>query len=137
MFEDMFSKNSHVFVNLRARRMLIGIFAAAIWCLGPLVWCFCLLLRGAPGSAQSCSFNCNTAETPDEVMICQRADLCRLDIQMSALYFSLRNSLTGARRSNLVADQSQWLRDRIGCGGDYACLNTSYQTRVRQLQRNY
>jgi uncharacterized protein len=130
MFEDMFSKNSHVFVNLRARRMLIGIFAAVIWCLG-------LLLPSAAMAAQSCSFNCNTAETPDEVMICQRADLCRLDIQMSALYFSLRNSLTGARRSNLVADQSQWLRDRIGCGGDYACLNTSYQTRVRQLQRNY
>jgi uncharacterized protein len=130
MFEDMFSKNSHVFVNLRARRMLIGIFAAVIWCLG-------LLLPSAAMAAQSCSFNCNTAETPDEVMICQRADLCRLDIQMSALYFSLRNSLTGGRRSNLVADQSQWLRDRIGCGGDYACLNTSYQTRVRQLQRNY
>lgn len=130
MFEDMFSKNSHVFVNLRATRMRVSTLAAAVLCLG-------LLLPSAAMAAQSCSFNCNTAEAPDEVMICQRADLCRLDIQMSALYFSLRNSLAGTRRANLVADQSQWLRGRIGCGGDYACLNTSYQMRVRQLQRNY
>jgi uncharacterized protein len=88
-------------------------------------------------TAQNCSFNCNSADRPDEVLICQRADLCQLDIQMSSRHFRLRNVLSGRLRSALMADQTAWLRGRFQCGRDYACINAAYRSRIRQLDQDY
>jgi uncharacterized protein len=126
MFKSTFSKNP--FTSLRVSRTIVRTFAA-ITCLG-------IALPNAQ-AAQSCSFNCNTADKPDEVLICQRADLCQLDIRLSALYFKLRNNLGGSLRSRLISDQTQWLRDRLGCGRDYDCINSAYRVRIRQLNQDY
>jgi len=89
-----------------------------------------------PVAAQAQSFNCRTAERPDEILICQSPRLRELDEIMASLYFSLRNRLYGAARAELEASQSAWLRSRIGCGRDYGCIESHYRRRIRQL-RNY
>jgi uncharacterized protein len=38
------------------------------------------------------SFNCQTADRPDEVLICQSAELSALDERMSSLYYHAAKS---------------------------------------------
>src|SRR5580704_16568104 len=79
------------------------------------------------------SFNCRTAEKPDEVLICQRPDLAALDERMSSLFFRLRNSLGGSARARLIADQRDWLASRVACGRDHGCIRDAYLERIRAL----
>jgi uncharacterized protein len=92
------------------------------------------LIVGSAGSSHAQSFNCNYAKTPDEVLICQNADLSALDEQMSAMFFRLRNSLYGGQLRLLEAEQSSWLRNRMACGRDADCIDTAYEWRIRQLR---
>jgi uncharacterized protein len=89
-----------------------------------------------PLTAQAASFNCQTADRPDEVLICQNPQLSALDERMANLYFRLRNDLGGRERRRLVADQVSWLRERLGCGRDYSCIRGLYDRRISEL-RNY
>jgi uncharacterized protein len=89
-----------------------------------------------PLAAQAQSFNCRTAEAPDEILICQSPRLRALDEQMASLYFRLRNRLYGGERRELEASQSRWLRSRMGCGRDYGCIQDHYLRRINEL-RNY
>jgi len=89
-----------------------------------------------PFAAQAQSFNCRTAEAPDEILICQSPQLRALDEQMASLYFRLRNRLYGAERAELEASQRRWLGSRIGCGRDYGCIRSHYVRRINEL-RNY
>jgi uncharacterized protein len=82
------------------------------------------------------SFNCRTADRPDEVLICQDSHLSALDERMSSLYYTLRNSLRGPARRALEAAQSSWLRARIACGRDFQCIEVHYERRITEL-RNY
>jgi uncharacterized protein len=86
--------------------------------------------------ARAASFNCNTAERPDEVLICQNPQLSDLDERMSRLYFTLRNQLSGSERRLLEASQRRWLESRIHCGRDFECIEALYVRRIRLL-RNY
>jgi uncharacterized protein len=93
-----------------------------------------LALALIPLTAQAQSFNCRTASLPDEVLICQNPRLSRLDERMASLYFTLRNSLAGAERRELEADQRRWLNSRIACGRDYGCILAHYERRIRVLR---
>jgi uncharacterized protein len=96
---------------------------------------FCLLaISLSPLTAQGQSFNCNTADKPDEVLICQSPRLARLDEQMSSLYFTLRNRLGGAERRALEAAQTSWLESRFACGRDFGCIETRYERRIAELR---
>lgn len=86
-----------------------------------------------PLSAQSASFNCNTADRPDEVLICQRPQLSSLDDRMASLYFTLRNRLTGAELRSLQANQTAWLQRRFGCGRDFECIERAYYRQIEVL----
>ncbi len=89
-----------------------------------------------PFSAQGQSFNCRTADRPDEVLICQSERLSALDEQMSSLYFTLRNRLSGSERRALEISQRRWLLSRIDCGRDFGCIEATYERRIAFL-RNY
>ena len=93
-----------------------------------------LALVCTPLAAEGQSFNCRDAHLPDEVLICQSPVLARLDERMASIYFTLRNSLSGARRRALEADQARWLRSRTACGRDYYCIEAAYERRIRQLR---
>ncbi len=87
---------------------------------------FALTILLMPLAAQAQSFNCRTADRPDEVLICQSSRLSSLDERMSSLYFALRNRLTGAERRALETAQASWLQSRIACGRDFQCIETRY-----------
>jgi uncharacterized protein len=93
-----------------------------------------ICVQPATARAQDCSFNCRTADKPDEVLICQSPELCQLDIQMSGMYFRLRNSLPGPARGRLMSDQARWLSQRFGCGRDYGCVRSLYERRIVELR---
>jgi uncharacterized protein len=95
-----------------------------------------LMVVLVPMTAQAQSFNCRTADRPDEVLICQNPRLSALDERMSSLYFTLRNSLYGRERRALEASQRAWLRSRISCGRDFRCIELHYLRRIAQLM-NY
>jgi uncharacterized protein len=90
-----------------------------------------LLLCSSAASAQS--FNCRYAKTPDEVLICQDPRLSALDERLSSMFFRLRNTLPPRQRELLDAEQQSWLRERMSCGRDAACIAAVYQRRIRQL----
>jgi uncharacterized protein len=93
-----------------------------------------LAISSMPLAAQAQSFNCRTAERPDEILICQNPGLSRLDERMSSLYFTLRNRLAGAERRALETAQASWLESRIACGRDFQCIETRYQRRIAELR---
>jgi len=95
------------------------------------------MLPVLPMAAQAASFNCNIADRPDEVLICQNPELSGLDDQMSSLYFRLRNRLGGSARRLLESDQSAWLQRRFACGRDYGCIRRLYVYRISELQERY
>jgi uncharacterized protein YecT (DUF1311 family) len=81
------------------------------------------------------SFNCNIAQQPDEVLICQSDELSGMDREMSRIYFQLRNDLSGSARDQLEKGQARWLRSRMQCGGDFGCIQSAYQDRINTLNR--
>ena len=93
-----------------------------------------LMAWATPLAAQP-SYNCNMADRPDEVLICQSPQLSALDRRMSSLYFELRNSLGGRPRARLEEDQAIWLRQRFSCGRDYGCIQALYESRIAELLR--
>jgi uncharacterized protein len=95
---------------------------------------FVLAISLMPLAAQAQSFNCRTADRPDEVLICQSSRLSSLDERMSSLYFTLRNRLTGAERRALETAQASWLQSRIACGRDFQCIETRYERRIAELR---
>jgi uncharacterized protein len=95
-----------------------------------------MLVVLSPFAARAQSFNCRTADRPDEVAICQNPQLSSLDEEMSNLYFTLRNQLSGSERRVFEAGQRRWLQSRIDCGRDFGCIEDLYDRRIRFL-RNY
>ena len=89
---------------------------------------------GVGSSAHAQSFNCAKASTPDEVLICQNPYLADLDEQMSAMYFSVRNRLSGNARRQFERDQRAWLEGRMRCGRDGPCIADAYNRRITALQ---
>ena len=102
-----------------------------------LVFMSAIAATSASGPVAAQSFNCNYAKLPDEVLICQNPYLGDLDEQMSALYFTVRNRLHGAARTQLKRDQTAWLKGRKTCGYDAACVENSYLQRIYQLNNYY
>lgn len=79
------------------------------------------------------SFNCRSATFPDEVAICQDAELSRLDERVAGLYHSARNQVQGGIRHTLEKSQTDWLLARRACSRDRGCIQEAYQSRIRQL----
>jgi uncharacterized protein YecT (DUF1311 family) len=98
---------------------------------GNIVSLACARAQGQGGA----SFNCNIAQRPDEVLICQSDELSALDRQMSSIYFQIRNGLSGSAREQLEAGQARWLRSRMQCGGDFGCIQSTYRERIDALNR--
>jgi uncharacterized protein len=99
--------------------------------IAPLITASFILML--PISARSASFNCNTADRPDEVLICQQPQLSSLDDKMARLYSRMLNDLTGAERRSLQANQRAWLNRRFACGYDFGCIKKAYNQQIEWL----
>lgn len=87
----------------------------------------------ASHGGQAQSFNCAKARAADEIVICKDSELSRLDDQMSALYFSVRDRSPGPVRAELEAGQADWIASRRVCGRDQRCIRAAYMVRIAEL----
>lgn len=93
-----------------------------------------MLCLGTLGTAQAASFPCAKAETPDEKAICATLSLNDLDVEMAVRFEILKDLLAMGNRGQLQDDQEIWLKERQTCGGDVACLQQAYQSRLKILR---
>jgi uncharacterized protein YecT (DUF1311 family) len=77
------------------------------------------------------SFDCNGNLNEAEQTVCNNADLCQIDANMSSTY----NRLLAERKgpATLRDDQRAFLRRRDACGADVECLNKAYWERFNDL----
>jgi uncharacterized protein len=86
--------------------------------------------------AHAASFDCNKAATPDEVAICVNPGLSNLDTIMATLYgVRMQIPMLMGARGAAQDEQRAWLAARGTCASNLACLQSSYQSRIAQLQQ--
>ncbi|MGB9107233.1 MAG: lysozyme inhibitor LprI family protein [Telluria sp.] len=88
---------------------------------------FCGLSHGA-------SFNCNSAVTSTEKIICSDAQLSRMDDQLARAYKTVFTTLDGNNKKYLIAEQKSWLKNSRNLCDDLSCLLRSYETRIKLVQ---
>lgn len=76
------------------------------------------------------SFDCTTAHSGAEKLICGNADLARMDVQTATLYRDAR--AVAVDPSVVESDQQQWLDDRNACAS-VSCLVAAYNRRKAEL----
>jgi uncharacterized protein len=103
---------------------------------GKAVLAVAALSFGFAGAAMGCpSFDCRTNHGPAEQAICDNDDLCRMDVRMSELYFTIQNNEWSRRKYNgLKRDQRAWLADRNDCGSRVRCLKGQYSSRISEFE---
>ena len=79
------------------------------------------------------SFDCAKASNPTERAICGSSNLSRLDVDLSRSYRAYRNTLSSSQRETLLSQQRAWLRQRNSCGGNNACIEQAYLSRIGEL----
>lgn len=93
-----------------------------------------MAVTAAPAYANSASFNCAYAKTPDEVTICNSQELTDLDATLAQLFFPLRNQMSDPQRQKFNAEEASWLRYRMSCGADTQCITNAYKGRIDVLE---
>ncbi len=87
------------------------------------------------GTVQAASFDCATATAADEKAICDNRSLNDQDVRMTTLYEVLTHMVAMGQRGELQGTQRAWLKGRVQCKGDIACLRTAYESRIHTLQQ--
>ncbi len=85
-----------------------------------------------PVAAQTPSFDCKSAKTAVEKMICRDPALSAADANMAKLYAHAQISAFGKGASNQAAAQRTWMVGRATCE-DSACLLYQYKQRNGEL----
>ena len=93
-----------------------------------------LALALSASEAGAASFPCEKARTPDETAICAHLPLNDLDVEMAVRFEILRGLLPMGGSAKLREDQETWLEDRRTCAADLACLERSYESRLKTLR---
>jgi uncharacterized protein len=88
--------------------------------------------------ARAASFDCDGKTLqPDEKVICDTRSLNDADVKMATTFELISGLLAMGSRGTLQDEQTAWLKNRQTCGADAACLKTSYETRLKQLDDAY
>lgn len=86
-----------------------------------------------PAVSNATSFDCKKAALPVEKLICQNADLGRLDDNLTATFKATQKESGDA--DPLVNDQKQWLKNERNRCRDVTCLMAAYQQRIEALRK--
>ncbi|WP_233382731.1 lysozyme inhibitor LprI family protein [Methylobacterium sp. C25] len=86
------------------------------------------------GLVEAASFPCDKAETADEKAICATPALNDRDVELAVRFEILKEVLAMGNRAQLQDDQETWLKERRACGADIACLQQTYETRLKVLR---
>jgi uncharacterized protein len=92
---------------------------------------FALAQQAGVAPSEGASFDCQRARGRIEKLICADAQLAALDRRAAELFALAATHVTDP--SDLRREQRRWLRERDNCKVA-ACLLSSYETRVRQLE---
>lgn len=87
----------------------------------------CLLLAV---SVQAASFDCVKAQSKVEHIICDNAEISRLDDELSAAYKTALKNKTQA--NSIKQEQKQWMKVRNACA-NVVCVKSAYETRLTVL----
>lgn len=93
---------------------------------------FVVLSASVPANAAS--VDCSTAAAADEIAICNDPDLSRRDEAMAAQTRVLMARLPVEAQAGVLHSEQAWLRGRAACGGDVACLQSSYDGEAARLE---
>lgn len=98
-------------------------------------------LGNAGAQAEAPSFDCtNVQGSSCEAMICNDAELARLDRELARVYSSAREKATNERPPVLKAEQRGWIKGRNECWKSQdrrQCVEDNYRTRIAELQARY
>jgi uncharacterized protein len=87
-------------------------------------------------SAQAASFDCAKAAKPDEIAICKTQVLSDLDMQMATLYgVRMQIPMLMGAKGAALDEQRAFLAQRAACGGNVACIQPAYLTRIAVLNQ--
>lgn len=111
-------------------------------CLQPCLLLTCIIAVDARASLYSTSFNCASASTETEKIICQDPQLASLDRQVSKDYNQLADDMKKAGNYHEALDylntsQEKWKKETIECKGDSFCIQDAYGRRLSELTSCY
>ena len=94
-------------------------------------------LAAAGQPAAAASFDCSQAKAPDEIAVCNNADLSALDSEMGGLWYAydLLPFLMG-ESGNRRDEAEAFLHQRSACGSDVSCLTQAYEARIATLRQD-
>lgn len=82
------------------------------------------------GAAHAASFDCGKASTKVEHIICDNAEISKLDEELNAAY---KVAVQVKQQADAIKQaQKQWVKERNACD-DKACVGASYQARIGKL----
>lgn len=114
----------------RFRKTQLGLLGAMLLAVSPTLI--------PAGVSHAASFDCDGKTLqPDEKMICDTRPLNDADVKMATTFELISGLLAMGSRGTLQDEQTAWLKTRQACGADAACLKTSYETRLGQLDVAY
>lgn len=92
-------------------------------------------------AASTPSFDCAKVNVGSiEDMVCQDAGLIKLDQQLAEVYSQALEKAKNEQPPTLKAMQRGWVKGRNDCwksDDKHACIESSYQTRIAELQAQY
>lgn len=90
-------------------------------------------IAGAAADAQAQSFNCRSADFPDEFLICDSPELSRLDERLDRVFRQNMSRLSRAEQRALDREEERWVISRRRCGRNYGCIEVHYEDRIDEL----
>ncbi len=91
-------------------------------------------LLATTGTAQSPSFNCNSAQSRSEVAICNDGTLAKLDGERELLFSQVYAAADDREKARLQRDYRSWREFRDLCGADRLCLARRHTARIDELK---
>jgi uncharacterized protein len=79
------------------------------------------------------SFNCRSARTSSEKMVCSSSRLAARDRAMSSLFYSAMADADARRRAQLRRTRDKFLAYRERCGSE-ECIADAYEGRMREIR---
>jgi uncharacterized protein len=87
-------------------------------------------------SGEAASFDCAKAAKPDEIAICKSQILSDLDTQMATLYgVRMQIPMLMGAKGAAQDEQRAFLAQRSACGGNIACIQQAYLSRIAVLNQ--
>ena len=99
-------------------------------------------------TSHSASFECSSASSFVETIICESSKVSKLDDNMAKLYFSQKKKLSGNKKIKFVQSQRRFLKHRNNCNnkGNISCVRdvfkvercliSSYKDRIAELSNS-